>query len=211
MLPALQVPCSNAEHGKRRRQVKAGNRMHQPVRKRRIEDDCKPAFRKKASVGEHVALRRLHPAIERENPERREQRPQRDHQRGEEMRPWRNELAAKQEDAEKARLEKERDHAFVCEQRAEDIRAALGKPAPVGAELKRHHDARHDAHAERHGEDARPEHRQPQIDRIALDEVQPLEQHDEGGESDGERREQDVERDHERELHARQEDRIQFH
>ena len=145
----------------------------------------------------------MHPAIERKDPERREQRSECDHQRREKMRPWRNQLAAEQHDAQESRFEEERDHPFVRQQRGEDVPAALRKATPVGAELERHHDAGHDAHAERHGEDPRPEHRQAEIDRIALDDVQSFEQNDERCEPDGERGQQNVKRDDERELNAR--------
>ena len=175
----LHVPRCDAENSERRRQVEPRDGMHQPVRKRRIEDDRKPTRWKKAPVDQLVALRRVHPAVERKDPERREQRSERDHQRREKMRPWRNQLAAEQQDAQEPRFEEERHHAFVSQKGSEDVAAYFREAAPIGAELKRHHDARHDTHAERHGKDPRPEHRQAQIDRIALDDVQSFEQNDE--------------------------------
>ena len=127
------------------------------------------------------------------------------------MRPRRNKLASEQHDPEEARLEKESDHPLVREQRSEDIRAGFGKAAPIGAELERHHDAGHHPHAERHCKHARPEDGQAEIDRIPLDRVQPFEQDDERSKADRECRQQDVKRDDERELKARQQDRIKFH
>ena len=43
--------------------------MHEPVRKRRVEDHREPIRRKEASVDDGVSRRRLHPAIGRKDPE----------------------------------------------------------------------------------------------------------------------------------------------
>src|SRR5262249_48863919 len=61
------------------------------------------------------------------------------------------------------------------------------------------------------GEDLGPELRQPEGDRASGREVEPLEHRDVGGESDGERRQEDVQRDDPEELEPRQEDRVERH
>jgi len=141
MTSVLQMPCADTEHGERRRQEEARHRVRETIGKRRIEDHRQPVRRHVASVDDIVADRGLHPAIGSENPERREQRAGGDHHGGKEMRPRRHALAAEEQDAEEARLEKEGDETFVREQRPEYVAGRVGIAAPVGSELERHHDA----------------------------------------------------------------------
>ena len=161
------------------------------------------SFGMEAAVDDVVARRRLHPAVGRQNPEGRGERPERDHQRGEKMRPARHQLAAEQQHAEEGRLEKERRQALVGEQRRDDVADVVGEAAPVRAELERHDDAGHDAHAERDGEDLDPEGRNAEIDLALGGEMQALQNRDEGGEPDCEGRQEKVPADHPGELEAR--------
>src|SRR3546814_488276 len=77
------------------------------------------------------------------------------------------------------------------------------------AGLEAHHDARHHAHAERHREDLQPEKVKVAPQRLARAQPAPSEERQPVRQADGEGREQDVERNHERELHARKEQRRQ--
>ena len=78
--------------------------------------------------------------------------------RRDEMRPARHQLAPEQQHAEERRFEEERRQALVGQQRRDDVGGRVGEAAPVGAELERHDDAGHHAHAERDREDLDPEH-----------------------------------------------------
>jgi hypothetical protein len=122
--------------------------MRDPVRKRWIEDHVHPVLREKAPIDDLVAGRRVHPAVGGQDPERREQRAAAHHDGGEQMDPLRNQLASEQQDAKEAGLEEERDQAFVGQQRRQHVAGRIRESAPVGAQLKRHHDSRHDAHSE---------------------------------------------------------------
>ena len=93
---------------------------------------------------------------------------------GGEMRPARHQIAAEQQHAQKARFQGEGGQAFIGQQRRDDIGGGVGKAAPVGAELERHHHARDHAHAEGDGEDARPEAGDAETDVLAGDEIRCL-------------------------------------
>ncbi len=179
MASALQMPRGNAEHGERRRQIETRHRVREAIGKRWTEYDGQPIGGHEAAVDDLVARGSMHPTVGGENPERGKQRTGRDHDRCEQVSPWWNALASEKHDTEKACFQKKGHHALVREKRAENVTRYVGVAAPVRAELERHHDAGHDAHAERHGEDPGPEHRQAQIDRIALDDVQSFKQNDE--------------------------------
>jgi hypothetical protein len=97
------------------------------------------------------------------------------------------------------------------EERAEHVAGAARELAPVGAELERHDDPGHHAHAERHGEDPGPEPGQTTVHGTPALQPDRLEHDDPRREPDGERREQDVERDAERELQSRQQHGIEVH
>ena len=166
---------------------------------------------KETAVDESVARGRLHPAVGRENPERGEQRSHRHHDGGEEMHPARHQPPAEQQHAEKRGFEEERGEAFIGEQRREHVGGDVGEAAPVGAELERHDDAGHHAHAERDREQLGPEPRQPEPDRPLGEEIEALEHRDIGREPDGEGRQQDVPGDDPHPLQARQQNRIERH
>ena len=207
-----QIHRADAENDEARRHEKRAHRMSEPVRKRRSEDHVEEAHHFEAAVGQHaMALRRLHPAIDGEYPERRDHRAGGDENRGHHVRPLRHELAPEQQHAEKRRFEEERRQHFVAHQRADDVRGRVRKAAPVGAELKRHHDARHHAHAERHREDLQPERREPPVDVAFRDPPVEFERRDVARQADRERRQQNMKRDDPRELEAGEQDGIDIH
>ena len=86
LVPALfgglgtqQVPRADGTHDQRRRQIGTEHRMHEAVRKGRVEDDCPPVSRHELAARiDRVAGRRLHPAVGGEDPEGREEGPDRD-------------------------------------------------------------------------------------------------------------------------------------
>ena len=127
------------------------------------------------------------------------------------MQPGRHAVAPEQQDAEEGGLEEERGHDLVVEQRAQHVAGAVREPAPVGAELERHDDARDHPHAERDREDPGPELGQLAVERAPGREPARLEHDQPGREPDRERREQDVERDRDGELHAGQEEGVEVH
>ena len=145
-----------------------------------------PVGREEAAVDDLVAGGRLHPAVGREDPEGRQQRAERHHQRRDEMRPGRHQLAAEQQHAEEGRFEEEGGQPFIGEERRQHIGRRVGEAAPVGAELERHDDAGHDAHAEGDREYLDPECRDPEIDLPAGEEMQPFQHGDEGRQPDRE-------------------------
>jgi hypothetical protein len=129
--------------------------------------------------------------------------------------PRRDPVAADQHDAEKSRLEQKRGECLVAEQRPLqrplDRSGLLGEHAPVGAELERHDDSRHDAHAERHREDFDPEVEQAPVDGVADREPHPFHCRQPCGQPDREGREDDVERHREGELESREQHNAGVH
>src|SRR5262249_53717496 len=90
-------------------------------------------------------------------------------------------------------------------------RGGVGKAAPIGAELERHHHARHHAHAEGDGEQAQPEAGNAKIDVLAGEEIEAFQQGDVGGDADGESGQQYVPGDYPAELKTRQDHGIERH
>src|ERR1700687_4686854 len=127
------------------------------------------------------------------------------------MHPRRNAVAPEEQHAEETGLEEESGEGLVRDQRPRDVGGRVGKPAPVGAELKRHDDARHHAHAERDREYLEPESGEAEIDRAPGRKVKTLQHRDVPGETDGERRKENVHRDHPEELKSRQQYRVERH
>ena len=123
----------------------------------------------------------------------------------------RHAVEAEQQDAEEGRLEEERGQHLVADQRADDVADHDREAAPVGAELVAQHDAGHDAHRERHREDPGPEPHDPVIALLAGAQPKHPERRDIGRQPDREGRKNDVERDGEGELQARQQDGIEVH
>ncbi len=113
-------------------------------------------------------------------------------------------LRAEQHHAEKRGLEEKGGQHFVAEQRAQDVAGGGGELAPVRAELEAHHEPRHDAETERDREDLQPESVEGLIGGLAGAQPQELEHDEPARKSDRERGEQNVERNREPELDARE-------
>ena len=127
------------------------------------------------------------------------------------MQPVADLVPAEQHDAEERRLEEERGDDLVGDERADDVAGEVGEARPVGAELVAHDDAGHDAEPERHGEHLDPEAEQVAVERVARPQPVELEGGEPAREADGEGREDDMEGNGERELDARQHERVEFH
>ena len=179
--------------------------VRETQRERRIEHDVPPALRLEHAVDDAVTRGRVHPAVRRDDPERGDQRAERHHARREEVQRRRHAPPAEQHHAEESRFQEERGQHFVREQRAENVAGARRQLGPVGAELKAHHDARHDAERERHGEDLQPEHVQVAPQRAPRFQIDARQERQPARQSDRERGKDDVKAHHESELDPRQE------
>jgi hypothetical protein len=104
--------------------------------------------------------------------------------------------------AEEPGFEEKGGQHLVRHQRPDDRPRLVGEDRPVGAELVPHDDPRHDAHAESDREDFHPVFEQDQISVVAGFQPKRFEHHQEAREADGERREDEVERNREPELRA---------
>ena len=104
---------ADAEYDERRRDVNGADRVGQPIRERRAEDDLKPVVREKTPIDQVVTGGRLHPAIGGKNPERREQRPRGHQHGGDEMNAWQYKFAAKQQCAKERRFQEKGRQTFV--------------------------------------------------------------------------------------------------
>ena len=78
-----------------------------------------------------------------------------------------NTLHPEQHDAEETRLEKKGGQHFIGHERTDHRSRLVGKHCPVGAELIRHDDARHDAHAEGDCKNLEPVFEQRQVNLAA--------------------------------------------
>ncbi len=183
---------ADAEHDEAGGDVEGGHVVGEPVWERRVEHDRRPVGREEPLVDNRVAGRRLHPAVGGQDPERRQQRAERDHHRRQEMRPARHQRAPEQQHAEERRLQEECHQAFIGQHRRNHVRRDVGEARPVGAELERHDDPGHHAHAERNREDPGPEPGDAEPDLLAGEEVQALQHGNEGCQSDGEGGQQDM-------------------
>ena len=198
---ADEMQRADGADDERGREVRGEHHVHEPVGEGRIENDLEPARHNVLALVIHrIALRGLHPAVDREDPERGHEGAERDHQRRHRMQRGADALAAKQHDAQEARLEKEGGENLIAHQRPEDGSNLVGINAPVGAELVAHHDARDDAHAERDGEDLLPVVEEIEIDAPSRDEVHPVKHGQVARKTDREHGEYDVEADREGEL-----------
>ena len=88
-------------------------------------------------------------------------------ERGEEVQALADLLHAEQHHAEESGFEEKRRQHLVGHQRADDRPGLVREHRPVGAELVRHHDARHHAHREHDREDLQPVLEQIQVERLA--------------------------------------------
>ena len=107
---------------------------------------------------------------------------------------------AEQHDADKACFQKKGGQNLKRQERADDVCGYARIAGPVQPDFVRNHDARHDTHGERECEYLRPELRESLIDSIFRAEPQCVQCDDEPGDSDGERRPQEVVSDRERKL-----------
>ncbi len=209
--PAPQVIRAHGQHDEARGHHEGRHGMHQAIRKRGIEDHRQQVGGKVAAIDDLEADWRLHPAVDRQDPERRQHRAERHHHRRQHVGPLRHQLAPEQQYPQEARLQEEgRDH-LVAHQGADHVGGGIGKPAPVGAELERHHNARHHAHAERHREDLGPERGQAAEHVVVGDPPAHLERRHEARQAHRERRQQDMQRHHPGKLHARQQQSVECH
>ena len=202
------IRAGRADH-ERRREIGGDHHVHEAIGEGRVEDDRKPVARHElAGIVHRVAGRRLHPAVRREDPERGDERPDGDADRSGEMHVLRHAVDAEEHDPEEARLQEEGGHHLVAHQRADHRAGLVGEDAPVRAELVGEHDARDDAHAEGQRERLHPDAEERDVALLAGDEPKPFERGEIGAEADRERRKDDVERDGEGELDAREKNGI---
>ena len=177
----------------------------------RAEQDLEPVVRNKDAVLHDIADRHLHPAVVGENPERRKRRSERHHRGRKQVEPWGDARAAKQQDSEEAGLEEEGGERLVGEQNSLDRTGHPCHFAPVRAELERHDDAGNHAEPERDAENLEPEFEDHSVGGAPGREMQRLQHGEPHRQPDREGRKDDVERDGERELQSRQEQRGQVH
>jgi hypothetical protein len=199
---APQIEGGDRDNDKPSRNEAGVDHVSEAVGKGGAEHHRPPIRREKAAVDDLVARRGLHPRIRGKDPERRKQRPSGNGQRGDDMRPLRHQGAPEQEDAQKARFEKEGGQHLVGHQRPDDVGRRIREAAPIGAELERHDDPRDDAEPEGDRKDPQPERRDAEINPVAGAPIAPFEQSDVAGQPDRERRQQDVQRDDPEELQA---------
>ncbi len=118
-------------------------------------------------------------------------------------------VPAEQHDPEETGLEEERGEHLVGQQRAGDGPGEVGEMAPVGAELVRHDQPGHHAHAEIDRENLRPEMIEVAVDLFVRFQPEAFQYGQVAGQPDGDRREDDVEGHGERELDAGKVDSLQ--
>jgi hypothetical protein len=207
---AQQMECADGADHESRGEIGSQHHMHETIGEGWIEDHLPPVGGHELTVRiDGKAGRRLHPGVRGENPECRDQRADGDHHCREEVQPVADALEAEQHDAEEAGLKEKRRQHLIGHQRADDRAGFVGEHGPVGAELVRHHDAGHDAHAEGDGKNLQPVIEQVDEDLTAGPQPQRFEDGEIAGKPDGEGRKHDVKAHRERKLQARQRDCVE--
>src|SRR5580658_4222757 len=102
------------------------------------------------AVVDGIADRHLHPTVVDHDPECRERGAKRDHRGREQIEPWPDAGAAEHEDTEKTGLESEGGKCLIRDENPLNVSSSARQFAPVGTELKRHHDPGHHTEAEDH-------------------------------------------------------------
>ena len=110
-------------------------------------------------------------------------------------------LAAKQHDAKKSGLKKERGEHFVAQQRSSDIADGFHESGPVGAKLKAHGDAADHTQCKRKREHFDPEAIRLDPMHLSCPIMLHLEIHEQPCQAHRDRRKQNVERDVGSKLH----------
>mmetsp|Transcript_18400 Transcript_18400/g.29804 ORF Transcript_18400/g.29804 Transcript_18400/m.29804 type:complete len:286 (+) Transcript_18400:1396-2253(+) len=131
--------------------------MGKAIGHRRVKDDLEPVGGIGHAVNHFKALRRMHPAVQHDDPEGGHTGAESHKEGGQRVQPSRHAAEPEQHDAQKHSLKKEGRHDLVGQQWPRDVADGLHETGPVGAELKGHGDARHDAHGEAEGKDLDPE------------------------------------------------------
>jgi hypothetical protein len=180
--------------------------VDEPVRKARVEDDLAPGGGRHELplLVQRPADRRVHPAVDAEDPECRDGGANRDHAGGEEVELLPHPLQPEQHHAQETRLQEKGGQHLIGHERPDDRPGTVGKDRPVGAELIGHDDAGDDAHREGDGEDLQPIFEQVEVNVPARLQPQSFQDREVACEPDREGREDEVERDGEGELDARQ-------
>ena len=175
-------------------------------------DDRHPVARDDLAVDDRVADRHLHPAVVGEDPEGRQHGAERHHAAGKAVEPRRHAAAAEHHDAEEGGFQQERREASRS-------RAAAPGSAPVRSastlQLVPNWNAMTMPETtpipNETANTLSQKSKTPPIDRVAGRQRHALDRCEPGGEPDGERRKDDVERDDERELNPRQQYDVHIH
>jgi len=211
MLPPPHMQAGHADDQERAGDIGGDDHVGEPIGKRRIEDRGAPACELEFTVRKREPGRRLHPAVGRQDPEGADHRARRHHEAGQDVQARRDPVGAEQHDADEARLQKEGHQHLIGEERADHIAGALGKDAPVGADLVGEHDPGHHPHGEAEREQVNPEAHERPVDRTPSAQPQDAEDDDEAGYADAVGRPQDVIADRERELRAGDQQAVESH
>jgi hypothetical protein len=127
------------------------------------------------------------------------------------MRPGWNQPPPEQKHAQERCLEKKGHQAFIGQQWRNYVRSRVSKATPIRAELERHDDAGHHAHAERNCKNPGPEAGYSKPNIPACHKIEALKHRDIRGKPDGERWQKDVPGNHPSPLQARQQHGIEGH
>ena len=199
------------EHETRENRVQIrGHGLRIECRGKEVRDDRLATMRR---LDDLVTRGRLHPRIGDENPQRRKHRAEPHEPAGNHVELGRHAFTAKEEHTQEARLQKEGEQCLGGKRRAEDVAHEARVIGPVGAEAKLHGDARRNADRKGEREDLDPETGVSLVLGVTRLVGARLGERDEQAQTNGQRYEQEVEYDSQRELKARQKDHIakQFH
>src|SRR6056297_1979278 len=206
-----QVPGTDRRDDEPAGDERSQGHVREAVRQRRVENRLQPRRYLEVAVDQFDAGRRMEPAVGRQDPERRDEGAQRHHAGGQQVQAARHLVASEQQHPEERGFEKECGHHFVAQHRAQEIRGCVRKIRPVGPELERHHDTGDNAQSEHQRKDLDPELAELLANRIRPAVVHCFQDGDISRQTDGEHRENRVERYNESELDSRQQKRIEFH
>ncbi|MNS86109.1 hypothetical protein D3C72_1200000 [compost metagenome] len=193
IVTAQKMPGRRCTHEQGAAQECRNGHMEQAIGEGGVKHHREPVDRDHHAVDDLIPLRGLHPAVGRQDPEGRNNGAQRHHAGGKEVQPRPDFVPAKQHHPEETGFEEEGGQHFVGQQRAGNTPRELRKSAPVGPELVGHHQPGHHAHAKVDGENFGPEMVQRAPDGVFGLEPKPFQHRQIAGETNGDRRENNVE------------------
>ena len=206
-----QLPGAQARDEKRSGERRCQQFVAEPVGEGRVEDHGPPVGGDELTVDDFIAGGCVHPGVQTQDPECRQRGAQGHQEGGDQVDTLAHPPAPEQHDAQEAGLQEERRQHFIAQQGPRDVARAFHEARPVGAELEAHDDARDHAQCKGQGKDLGPEIVGLFPGQVARLHKPQAEEQQKPAHGDGDGGKEDVKADVRAELHAREDEGVEFH